>query len=312
MKKKERQPHSHNVAVTTESHHGSERETHTEKHRERETHTEKHRERETHTEKHTDVSLVSKLKVPHSKISGLPLFSWCANVHAFLLVPQKRALRNPCFGREMCANNRYARQRVAVCCSVSQCVAACCSVLQCVAVCCSVLQSKSEVCQKVCCIVLQRVAVYHSVSQGIAACCSVLQRVAACCSVLQFNKKHARRHPRSPHASAKIAVPRTSSPPYHTSHLCSPCEFLPPPPPYVVCFPCLLISRRRLAHHYDLLHHGCRWRRCCQPLCVGRDTHTYVAIKRDAPHPPSPPLGCMCVYEAKRILEYGISRCNTL
>ena len=192
MKKKERQPHSHNVAVTTESHHGSERETHTEKHRERETHTEKHRERETHTEKHTDVSLVSKLKVPHSKISGMPLLSWCANVHAFLLVPQKRALQNPCFGREMCANNRYARQRVAVCCSVSQCVA----------VCCSPNQRYAKKCAASCCSVLQYITVCRRVLQHVAACCSVLRRVAAFCNSIRS----------MPGATREALTPRRRSP----------------------------------------------------------------------------------------------------
>ena len=149
--------------------------------------------------------------------------------------------------------------------SVFQCVTVCRSVSQCAAV---QIRGMSKS-------VLYRVVARCSISQCVAGYCNMLQRVAACCSVLQFNKKYARHHPRSPHASAKIAAPRTSSPPYHISHLCSPCEFLPPPPPYV-CFPHLLISRHHLAHHYHLLHHGCRWRRCCQPLCVGRDTHTYV------------------------------------
>jgi len=81
-------------------------------------------------------------------------------------------------------------QRVAVCCSVSQCVVVCCSVLQCVAVCCSVLQ-----CVSVCCSVLRILhlaglfrkwccSVLH-VLQCVAVCCSVLQCVAVWCSVLQ-------------------------------------------------------------------------------------------------------------------------------
>ena len=74
-------------------------------------------------------------------------------------------------------------QRIAVCCSESQCIAVSCSVLQCVAASCSVLHchamhhkmhDESIVTHEECC-VLQR----------IAACCSVLQLVAAYCSVLQ-------------------------------------------------------------------------------------------------------------------------------
>jgi len=111
-------------------------------------------------------------------------------------------------------------QRIAVCCSASQCVAVCCSVFQYAEVCCGVLQRVAVWCicvavrcsvlqcvavkkekdkrartkrgrdHKVCCIVLQSNAVSCNVANGVsqyaAVCCSVLQCVAARESVSQY------------------------------------------------------------------------------------------------------------------------------
>ena len=85
----------------------------------------------------------------------------------------------------LCSN--ALRHIFKVLCSALQRVAACCSVSQCVEVRCKMLQweAQDRLCSNAPCRVLQCVAVWCSVLQCGALSCSVLQCVAVCCSVLR-------------------------------------------------------------------------------------------------------------------------------